>query len=224
MVAAPSIDILNSALAPVEELRGQFEASLRESFAELDALYDELTEWQRDLTREQAELDQRAAAVADAEARTSIDPGELADAQQQLVLAQEYSRQLEEENADQLQTLEDLERQLVAAQAELRTVRKHADELTVALETERVRAVDEHRLWSGELRDMRRMMELQAGMLESLGGKPAVDEGRDDAADADEAHASDDAGEAPAALNDAAARAAEFRRRATSRRAHRRSN
>jgi hypothetical protein len=68
MNAAPSLEILHAALGPVEDLRGdhsQLESTVRESLAELETLHDELTQWQRDLTRQQAELDQRAAAAAE---------------------------------------------------------------------------------------------------------------------------------------------------------------
>jgi chromosome segregation ATPase len=68
MNAVPSLEVLHAALGPVEELRGdhsQLESTMRESLAELETLHDELTQWQRDLTRQQAELDQRAAAAAE---------------------------------------------------------------------------------------------------------------------------------------------------------------
>jgi chromosome segregation ATPase len=223
MVEAPSPDILNSALVPVEELRdeqSQFESSLRESFAELESLHDELAEWQRELTRQQAELDQRAAAVADAEASTGVDGDQACNLRQQLVQAQDEARQLEEENAEQLQTLDDLERQLVAAQTELRAARKHGEELTIALDTERERAIDEHRLWSGELREMRRLLERHGALLASLGAASPPDQ--EEAADSDSppeacAEVVDDS-----PSHEAATRAAELRRRATSRRARRR--
>src|SRR6185295_10067654 len=89
--------------------------------------------------------------------------------QQKLAKSQEEARQLEQENAEQLQALDDLERQLVAAQAELRTVRMHGDEVALALETERERAADEQRQWGGELRDMRRLLLQHNAMLISLG-------------------------------------------------------
>jgi peptidoglycan hydrolase CwlO-like protein len=70
MVEAPTADVFRSALAPVQALRGehsQLETWVRESFATLEALQNDLEEWQRELTRQQAELDQRAAGIADAE-------------------------------------------------------------------------------------------------------------------------------------------------------------
>lgn len=68
MKAAPPLEILHAALEPVEELRGdhsQLESTVRESLAELEMLHDELTQWQRELTRQQAEVDQRTAAAAE---------------------------------------------------------------------------------------------------------------------------------------------------------------
>lgn len=66
MSLATSIETLRSALAPVEALRGehsQLESWLCESFTAIDALHGELSDWQRDLTRQQALLDQREAAL-----------------------------------------------------------------------------------------------------------------------------------------------------------------
>jgi chromosome segregation ATPase len=80
MIAAPSPDVLNSALAPVVELRGEhseLESSVRESFAAVEALHDELSEWQRELARQQAEFDQRIAAEADAESQLAVAQAEL---------------------------------------------------------------------------------------------------------------------------------------------------
>jgi DNA repair exonuclease SbcCD ATPase subunit len=70
MLHPPSLDAVHSALDPVEALRGeqsQLESWVRESTVALEALNDELTEWQRDLARRQAELDQREAALQEAE-------------------------------------------------------------------------------------------------------------------------------------------------------------
>lgn len=104
MIAAPSPDILHSTLAPVDELRGehsQLESSVRESFAALETLHDDLAEWQRELTREQAEFDQRAAAEADAESQLAAALAELQSLRQRagdLELALEVERQ---RNSDQ---------------------------------------------------------------------------------------------------------------------------
>lgn len=204
MVEFRSIDTLREALAPVEALRGEqseLESWVRESFATLDSLHGELSDWQRDLTRQQALLDQRQAAADDAGDIAE----QLAEYERRLAEGEEEYRQLEAENAEQLQTLEEAERQLTAAKAELRAL--HRDE------SERL---EERRQWLAEFRDMRRTIEQQATLLLRLTGRasegvpdgvgetllPGV-ETVDDAAGADEL----------------ACRAAELRRRADSRRA-----
>jgi chromosome segregation ATPase len=224
MASPPTIDLSAFALDPVEALRGeqsQLEDWMRESLAALESMHGELAEWQRDLTRRHAELDQREAAAAAAGERESGEARDFAQLEQQVSQAREENRQLEEENTEQLQALETLERQLGAAQAELRTVRRHAEELTLAFEAERERAMDEHRLWTGELREMRRVLQRQGQMLISLGASaPLGDDGEADPAA--ETAAATDATDADPATADAAARAAELRLRATTRRAGRR--
>jgi chromosome segregation ATPase len=199
MASPPTIDLSALALDPVEALRGeqsQLEDWMRESFAALEGMHGELAEWQRDLTRRHAELDQREAAIAE---------------------ARDKNRLLEEVNAGQLETLEALERQLGAAQAELRTVRRHAEELSLGFEAERERAMDEHRLWTGELREMRRALLRQGQMLISLGASAPLDE--DEGNPAAETAAATDNTDADPTTADAATPAAELRRRTTSRRA-----
>lgn len=224
MVEAPSIDALRSTLAPVEALRGehsQLESSVVEAFASLESMHVELAEWQRELTRRQAELDQREAAVSDG-ATTGRGKSEDASALElQLAQTREELRQLEDENADQLQAIDDLDRQLVTAQTELRMLRKQTEELALALETERERSTDEHRLWTGELREMRRLLERQGETLTWLAGGEHAEEPVEDVRSTPpprEVAAGDDADS-----GDSTTRAAELRRRASTRRAaHRR--
>jgi chromosome segregation ATPase len=203
MVEFRSIDTLRQALAPVEALRGEqseLESWVRESFATLDALHGELSDWQRDLTRQQALLDQRQAAVDDAGDVAE----QVAEYERRLNEAEDEYRQLESENAEQLQTLEEVERQLAVAKAELRVL--HRDE------NERH---EERRQWLAELREMRRVIEQQATLLLRLTGRPS--EGSHDGGEAS-FHAAepldDEAGD-----DELACRAAELRRRADSRRA-----
>jgi septal ring factor EnvC (AmiA/AmiB activator) len=219
MASPPTIDLSALALDPVEALRGehsQLEDWMRESFAALEAMHGELAEWQRDLTRRHAELDQREAAVAQAGDRKTGEARDFADVEQQLSQAREENRLLVAENAEQLQAREDMERQLGAAQAELRTVRRHAEELTLAFQAERERAMDEHRLWTSELREMRRVLRRQGQMLISLGAsEPLSDDGEEDPEA--ETAAATDATDADLTPGDAA-QAVELRGRAMSRR------
>jgi chromosome segregation ATPase len=157
MVEFSAIDSLREALAPVAALRGehsQFERWLRESFAALEGLHGELADWQRDITRQQAQLDQQEAAVNDASAARNCEA--TAEFERQLNQAREEARQLEEENADQLQALDQLERQLSIAKAELRVVTKQAD-------------------------DLRRVMERQAAIIDRLMGEATAEPAHADA-------------------------------------------
>jgi DNA repair exonuclease SbcCD ATPase subunit len=203
MVELRSIETLREALAPVAALRGEqtaFEAWVRESFAALDALHGELSDWQRDLTRQQALLDQRQAAFDDA----GMAAARLAEFERSLAEECELSQRLEVENAEQLETLEELQRQLTAAKAELRT---------------RIHDADEHeqqrREWLAELRGMRRTIEQQAELLLRLTGHPA----EPDDAQHGEVPGTEGASTAPLAADDVSARLADLRRRAESRRA-----
>jgi chromosome segregation ATPase len=205
MVEFRSIDTLREALAPVEALRGEqseLESWVRESFATLDALHGELSDWQRDLTRQQALLDQRQAAVDDAGETLK----QIAEYEERLAEADQQYRQLEAENAEQLQTLEDVERQLAAAKAELRVFHRDGHE-----------HVEERRQWLAELREMRRTMEAQGTLLQRLAERPA--EGDWDGAAEAAAHGTDGSEEPAAGDDDVACRSAELRRRADSRRA-----
>jgi chromosome segregation ATPase len=160
MSATTSIETLRRALAPVEALRGehsQLESCLGESFTAIDALHGELSDWQRDLTRQQAVLDQREAALR--EGVEALQSETVATLEQKLTQARSATRQLEEKNADQLHAIEDLDRQLAIVKAELRAVNKQAEDRAAMLEAQRGRADDERQLWTTELREMRRLME-----------------------------------------------------------------
>jgi chromosome segregation ATPase len=205
MVEFRSIDTLREALAPVEALRGEqseLESWVRESFATLDSLHGELSDWQRDLTRQQALLDQRQAAADDA----GVVAEQLAEYERRLAEAEDERRQLESENAEQLQTLEEVERQLAAAKSELRVLHRDGHE-----------HVEERRQWLAELRDMRRTVESQGVLLQRLSERPTEGEG-EGAADV-ASHAPDGAEELTAGDDAVACRSAELRRRADSRRA-----
>lgn len=200
MSATITLESLREALAGEHS---QLESWVQESFTAMDSLHSELAEWQRELTRQQAALDQR-------EAASSQDAGDheseaLARVEQQLAKANEDARQLEEENAEQLQALQDLDRQLALAKTELKQVHKRAEELNASLGAEREQAAEQHRELTTELRELRRLLERQAALLERLTDEPNGDA---DPADGESAMSG--------------GRAAELLRRATTRRAGRR--
>ena len=205
MVESPSIEALREALAPVEALRGeqsQLESWIRESFAAIDALHGDLSEWQRELTRQQALLDQREAALQDAS--EGREPKAVAALERQLAESQNEARQLEEENAEQLQAIEELERQISVLQVELRLVTEHAEE---------------QRKWTSEVRELRTLLERRVASLD----RPTDDDSDIAECSVEPSELSAGVDESPQeAGEDAVGRAAEFRRRAQSRRANRR--
>jgi chromosome segregation ATPase len=205
MVETPSIESLRQALAPVEALRGeqsQLETWVRESFSTMDALHGELSDWQRDLTRQQALLDQREAALADLTQAHEAEA--VAKLEQQLAQARDETRQLEDENAEQLQALEELDRQLAIVKAELRMANKHADELSRKL--------------SAELQALRRLLERQGTMLDQLTGSPAEHVEESIAVECTSTDCIDEM-HGDATQSQGTADVAELRRRANSRRA-----
>lgn len=164
MIATPTFDRLNQALAPVETLRGEhsmLEKWLRESFAALETLHEELDDWQRELTRQQAALDQREAAVADASEQVAADA--LAEVERRLASAREVNRQLQQENAEHVQARDSAEEQLAVAQADLRRAAARIDELTAALEAERQESAAQSRRWADEACESRQPLETAQG-------------------------------------------------------------
>jgi chromosome segregation ATPase len=202
MSATTTLESLREALAGEHS---QLESWVQESFSAMDALHSELAEWQRELARQQAEVAQREAAL-----KESANAGKnetVTRLEQELAKAAEDARQLEEENAEQLQALQELNQQVVVAKAELKQANKRAEELNAALQAERALAAEQHRELTSELRELRRLFERQSTALERL-----IDESpdRSDAqAETDEA-------------TDGGGRAAELLRRASTRRAQRR--
>ena len=216
MVEMPSVDSLRQALAPMEALRGahsQWESWVRESLSTLESLHGELSDWQRDLVRQGAQLDQQAAAMVEGVQIQESDAMRLLH--ERVEQASRNLVQLEEENAEQLQAIEDLERQLAVAKTELRLTNERSAELTELLETERERAAEDRRQWSAELREMRRLLQRQNPSIAA-----GATGGAGDGQSGDEPDAPTDGGEGPSgASTDFTGRTAELRRRAESRRA-----
>lgn len=165
---SPTLPTLE-AFEPVEAMReeqSQLESWVHQSFAALERLHTELNDWQTELTKQQAELDQSRASLAECESNQQQYVGQINQLQQELESSREEIRQLEEDNAEQLQDFDDLDRQHAAVQAELRTVREFSESMATSLETERKRAEQQHLHWSGELKEMRQLLERQYLILQ----------------------------------------------------------
>ena len=169
---ATPVDSLQATLEPLESLHGgqfQLEAWVQDSFSALEKLHSELTEWQSELARKQTEIDLREDAISRTESQTIDGDAEeqIAHWQRELVEAREETQQLEEENAEQLQALENMELKFVQLEEELGDVRKRSAEVDQMLESERVRFTEEQHQWQGEFRDMRQLLEKQYSLLEN---------------------------------------------------------
>ena len=164
----------------------------------MDSLHSELAEWQRELTRQQALLAEREAALA--EGRGAKESDAVARLELELAKANEDLKQSEEENAEQLQALQDLDRQLALAKSELKHANKRAEELHASLEAQRAQAAEQHLEVIGELQRLRRALEGLAEEPNTAGHAAAADSGE----------------------GEGSGRAAELLRRATNRRAQRR--
>ena len=127
--------------------------------------------------------------------------------------AREESQQLEEENAEQLQELENLELALVQMEKERNISQKRAADLAQLLEEERDRATQEQHQWQGEFKDMRRLLEKQCSLLESR-----IRDSRDYSEEESDGESRDGS---ESSTQQVTSRTAELRRRAKSRRAAR---
>ncbi|MEM9353781.1 MAG: hypothetical protein AAGA92_12270 [Planctomycetota bacterium] len=194
---------LTNAIQPLLNEQFEIESCVRDSFSAVEQLHRDLAAWQAELERREAEIGSTPQAAAG-------DPEEVKQLNEQLTLARDEMRQLEEESAEQLTALEAVERQHAILQAELRVERKRAQELVILLDSERARSAEEHRTWTGELRTMRQMLERQNSVIEELAPEsPATLNVIDVEADPHAEQPDASGGE----------RSAELRRRANSRRA-----
>jgi len=199
-----TLEALQTTLEPMAALHGQqsqLESWVNDSCQALEKLHCDLAEWQNELARKQTEIDLRE----DALEKYQIQEEEFGDQVEQwkadLLAAQLESEQLEEENADQLQQLEQLGRRCIELEAGLKAAQQRNDELTATLEAERTRGIEEQAQWKEEFKGMRDLLDKQCSLL------------------ATQLKASDTSAVAasPAEKSEASARRLELRRRAQSR-------
>ncbi len=210
-----TVDSLQATLEPLGELHedhSQLEAWVHDSFAALEKLHSELTEWQSELARKQTELDLREDAIRSSEEQ--IIDGDSAEQIEHWKRELEESRNdtkiLEEENAEQLQELESMELTLVQMEKQLQTSEKRSADLTNLLEVERARSDQEQHQWQGEFKEMRRLLDKQCSLLEGR-----IRDSRDTGDDEESGNAS---GSGDGSSSDSISRTAELRRRAKMRR------
>ena len=196
-------EAVREAIAPVGQLYAehqQLTELLNDAFGELDALQEELANWQKQLDQQEADADQ----------------GSAVDHRSDDALRQEL-RQLEAENAQRLQALEDLERDHAVALGELASLREQTTELSQLLTAQREQAEAHRRRWMAELQAVRAT--IQSGPAPIPPGLPGA-AGHNPQPAAATGSRSNEAADPPANLS----RAAQLRQRAKAQRAARHPN
>lgn len=168
MSTVESIESLNATLEPLEALRGehdQLEEWVNDSFQSLEKLHEDLSIWQAELARKQTEIDLREDAVNRSRHPDSVPSEELARLGEDIEVIHQENQQLEEENAEQLQVLEEVESRCAVLAEELGSANHRTEELAAALESARLQASSEQSRWKDEFRELRRLMETQHTLL-----------------------------------------------------------
>jgi chromosome segregation ATPase len=210
MSTIETLESLHSALEPLEVLQSeQVELSswIHDSFAALEKLHEELTQWQSELARKETELDLRQDAIGKTKTADKGFQKQVIELEQQLAAARKDLQQLEEENGEQLQEYETLEARCGAVEADFGAARTRITELEAALEAERQRSSSDCDLWKDEFREMRGDLEKYYQLLAQQLEKVAVSV----------EHCGHET-QTPLSAGAAHAKSAELRRRAQSRR------
>lgn len=204
-----TLESLQEALAPLEILRNdqaELGTWIHDSFAALEKLHEELTQWQSELARKETELDLRQDALGKKKSSENGLDNEVSQLQEQLQAAKEELRQLEGENTEQLQELERLEARCGELDAAQEAAQSKLVDLQAALDAERTRSATDSQDWKEEFRALRSELEqysLQiAEQLDKLVGNTHTGQ----------------EGHTPLSAGAAHAKSAELRRRAQSRR------
>lgn len=175
MSTTGTLESLHTALEPLEVLQSeQVELSswIHDSFAALEKLHEELTQWQSELARKETELDLRQDALGKSKTAEKGLQKQAIQLEQQLAATKEELQQLEEENSEQLREFENLEARYSELEIDRQVAQQRITELEAALEAERARASADNDTWKDEFREMRGDLEkyyqLLADQLEKV--------------------------------------------------------
>ncbi len=163
-----TLESLDATLEPLEALRGehnQLEEWVNDSFQSLEKLHEDLSVWQSELARKQTEIDLREDAVNRSHDSDGMPSEELARLGEDIESIHQENQQLEEENAEQLQVLDEVESRCAVLAEELGSANHRTEELAAALELARLQASGERSRWEEEFRELRRLMETQHTLL-----------------------------------------------------------
>ena len=203
-------ETLQATLQPIRLLQGEheeLESLVHDAFSAVEQLHAELNEWQSELAVREEQVRHTKQTLEQDTNHAAVGSEDLLRLQKSVQVAKEELKQLEEESTEQIQALEDLERQHSVLQAELRVERKRSQELVRLLDAERIRAAEEYQRFGGELKYLRLLLEKHCGILEGspISSLTALEMEELERPDLDDARAME--------------RSAELRRRAKERRA-----
>ena len=163
-----TLESLQSTLEPLAALQGQqsqLESWVNDSCQALEKLHGELAEWQNELARKQTELDLREDALDKCHVHEEELDSQVEQWKADLAGARQEAQQFSEENADQVEQLEQLEIRCIELETELKTAQQRGSELAVTLEAERARAAEEQVQWKEEFKGMRELLDKQCSLL-----------------------------------------------------------
>jgi chromosome segregation ATPase len=182
MPNSETIESIQATLQPLEQLQGeqtQLETWVNDSFTALEKLHEELTEWQTELARKQTELDLREDALDQCQ-QEGGDLGERAvQWKRQLDEARNEISQLEEESNEQIQELENSEKNYHSVNLELNILKNQNVEMSTCIEVEKSKSDQQKDQLADEFHELRLLVEKQSLLLterlEEDGSSPKSD-------------------------------------------------
>lgn len=175
MSTTETLESLHTTLEPLDFLQSeQVELStwIHDSFAALEKLHEELTQWQNELARKETELDLRQDALGKVKTTDKGLQKQVEQFERQLATAKDELQQLEEENGEQLQEFETLAARCGELEVEYEVAQLRVTELEAALEAERERSASESAVWHEDFHNLRgdleKYFELLADQLEKV--------------------------------------------------------
>jgi chromosome segregation ATPase len=154
-------DALHIALTPVKSLQDdyqQIQQWVQESFAAVESLQVELTQWQTELDAQRQQIEERQDEQQQQQTQGDDRERQIAELEAALATSRQEVALLEADSAEQLQALDALERKHIAVCAELEAVRQQASHLL----EQQTAAAHERQEWLAELAELRQLMTLLA--------------------------------------------------------------
>ncbi|TWU28565.1 hypothetical protein [Bythopirellula polymerisocia] len=158
MSTIQSFETLQEVLEPLGAIRNENDDLgewIHDSFAALEKLHEELTQWQSELARKETELNLRADSLEKYPQIESDVQTHLAQLENELASVKEESKKLEEANSGQLLEFEELESECTKLKEELATAHEQINQLESSLVFEQQRSGADRELWQEEFRQLR---------------------------------------------------------------------